>query len=41
MTVDRFALLASLGVMWKGMVGIFAVMLLITLLVTLFTKLTK
>jgi hypothetical protein len=30
-----------LQLMWQGMAGIFAVMLLITLIVTIFTKLTK
>ncbi len=38
---DPAALRASLQLMWQGMVGIFAVMLLITLLVMIFTKLTK
>ena len=38
---DPATLLASLQVMWQGMAGIFAVMLLITLIVTIFTKLTK
>ena len=41
MTVDNLALAASLSVMWKGMLGIFAVMLLITLVVMLFSKLGK
>ena len=41
MTVDNFALAASLSVMWKGMLGIFAVMALITLVVVLFSKLGK
>lgn len=40
-TVDPATLQASLQVMWQGMAGIFAVMLLITLIVTLFTKFTK
>lgn len=38
---DAAALSASLTIMWKGMVGIFAVMLLITAVVWLFAKLTK
>ncbi len=38
---DPAALAASLQLMWQGMAGIFAVMLLITLIVTLFTKLSK
>jgi len=39
--VDPVALSQSLQVMGQGMGGIFAVMLLITLVVTLFTKFTK
>ncbi|MDO4813274.1 MAG: sodium pump decarboxylase gamma subunit [Eubacteriales bacterium] len=39
--IDQVALAASLSIMWKGMLGIFAVMLLITLVVLLFTKLSK
>lgn len=39
--IDKVALMASLSIMWKGMLGIFAVMLLITLVVLLFTKLGK
>ena len=39
--VNHAALAASLSIMWKGMLGIFAVMLLITVLVLLFTKLSK
>ncbi|MBO2528048.1 MAG: sodium pump decarboxylase gamma subunit [Clostridiales bacterium] len=39
--IDQIALAASLSIMWKGMLGIFAVMLLITLVVLLFTKLSK
>ena len=35
------ALQAALTILWQGMLGIFAVMGLITVLVTLFTKLTK
>ena len=35
------ALEAALTIMWQGMLGIFAVMALITVLVTLFTRLTK
>lgn len=35
------ALEASLVIMWQGMIGIFAVMGLITLLVMLFTRFTK
>ena len=35
------ALQAALTIMWQGMLGIFAVMALITVLVTLFTRLTK
>ena len=35
------ALEAALTILWQGMLGIFAVMGLITVLVTLFTKLTK
>ena len=41
MTVDNLALAASLSVMWKGMLGIFAVMLLIMVIVMLFTKFSK
>lgn len=41
MAIDKAALMASLSIMWKGMLGIFAVMLLITLVVLLFTKLGK
>ena len=39
--INHAALAASLSIMWKGMLGIFAVMLLITALVLLFTKLSK
>lgn len=39
--IDQIALATSLSIMWKGMLGIFAVMLLITLVVLLFTKLSK
>ena len=39
--VDPGALMASLKIMCQGMLGIFAVMLFITLLVYLFTKFTK
>ena len=35
------ALEAALTILWQGMLGIFAVMALITVRVTLFTKLTK
>lgn len=35
------ALEAALTILWQGMLGIFAVMGLITVLVTLFTRLTK
>ena len=35
------ALEAALTILWQGMLGIFTVMALITVLVTLFTKLTK
>ena len=35
------ALQAALTILWQGMLGIFAVMGLITVLVTLFTRLTK
>ena len=35
------ALQAALTILWQGMLGIFAVMALITALVTLFTRLTK
>ena len=35
------ALQAALTILWQGMLGIFAVMALITGLVTLFTRLTK
>ena len=35
------ALEAALTILWQGMLGIFAVMALITVLVTIFTKLTK
>ena len=35
------ALEAALTILWQGMLSIFAVMALITVLVTLFTKLTK
>ena len=38
---DPIALAASLSIMWKGMLGIFAVMALITLVVLLFTKFSK
>ena len=39
--INHAALAASLSIMWKGMLGIFAVMLLITVLVLLFTMLSK
>ena len=39
--INHAALAASLSIMWKGMLGIFAVMLLMTVLVLLFTKLSK
>ena len=39
--VDKIALFASLSIMWKGMLGIFAVMLLIMAIVVLFTKFSK
>ena len=39
--IDHFALSAALTIMWQGMLGIFAVMLLITVIVILFTKFTK
>lgn len=39
--INHAALAASLSIMWKGMLGIFAVMLLITVLVLLFTKVSK
>ena len=39
--IDQVAFFASLSIMWKGMIGIFAVMLLITLVVLLFTKFSK
>ncbi len=39
--IDMSALRAALSVTGKGMLGIFAVMLVITLLVFLFTKFTK
>ena len=39
--INHAALAAYLYIMWKGMLGIFAVMLLITVLVLLFTKLSK
>ena len=35
------ALEAALTILWQGMLGFFAVMALITVLVTLFTRLTK
>ena len=35
------ALQASLTIMWQGMLGIFAVMALITVIVMLFTKFSK
>ena len=35
------ALEAALTILWQGMLGIFAVMALITVLVTLFTRPTK
>lgn len=38
---DPAALAASLQIMWQGMLGIFAVMALITLLVTIFSKLGR
>ncbi len=41
MNYDPVALQASLTVMWQGMLGIFAVMALITVIVHLFTKFTK
>lgn len=34
-------LMISLTIMWQGMLGIFAVMILITTIVSAFTKLTK
>ena len=39
--MDKVALFASLSIMWKGMLGIFAVMLLIMVIVMLFTKFSK
>lgn len=39
--IDMNALYAALSVMGKGMLGIFAVMIVITFLVLLFTKFTK
>ena len=39
--MDKIALFASLSIMWKGMLGIFAVMLLIMVIVMLFTKFSK
>ena len=39
--VDNAALFASLSIMWKGMLGIYAVMLLIMVIVMLFTKFSK
>ena len=39
--INHAALAASLSIMWKGMLGIFAVMALITLIVMLFTKFSK
>lgn len=39
--MDKIALFASLSIMWKGMLGIFAVMLLIMAIVILFTKFSK
>ena len=41
MLYDPAALEASLTVMWQGMLGIFAVMALITVIVQLFSKFTK
>lgn len=38
---DTVALQQALQIMAQGMCGIFAVMLLITVIVTIFTKLTK
>lgn len=38
---DPLALQQALQIMWQGMCGIFAVMLLITIVVAIFTKLTK
>lgn len=34
-------LMIALTIMWQGMLGIFAVMILITTIVSAFTKLTK
>lgn len=34
-------LMIALTIMWQGMLGIFAVMILITAIVSAFTKLTK
>ena len=39
--VNKVTLFASLSIMWKGMLGIFAVMLLIMVIVMLFTKFSK
>lgn len=36
-----YDLLAALSVMWQGMLGIFVVMILISLIVKLLAKLTK
>lgn len=36
-----YDLLAALNVMWQGMLGIFVVMILISLIVKLLAKLTK
>ncbi len=40
-TFDPIALASALTIMWQGMVGIFAVMGAITLLVWSFTKFSK
>lgn len=40
-SINAAALAASLTIMWQGMAGIFAVMLLITGIILLFIKLTK
>ena len=39
--IDKIALLASLSIMGKGMLGIFAVMLLIMVTVIVFTRFSK
>jgi len=40
-TINMVDLMSAFTITWQGMLGIFAVMALITLLVTIFTKISK